>query len=270
VTLIRKPNGGPASARNAGARVATGEFIAILDADDAYHPRRLEVLAALARERPDLDLVTTDAHFVVNGSRIGRFYDYNQFAVVDQRIAILKSCFVGGWPAVRTTRLRAVGGFDETLRSAHDWDCWLRLIVDGSQAGLVTEPYYEYRLHSGSVTATRVPTLWERVALLEGAERNPRLGVRERSALSSSLRTHRTKAVLAEIDAALRAATPGCAGEADARRSIPRARLTRLAFVGGIGKQARAGAALAVAAPGLARRIVPTDRPPDRRFSDRG
>ncbi len=271
VTLIRKPNGGAASARNEGARMATGQFIAILDADDAYHSRRLEVLAALASERPDLDLVTSDASFVVGGSHAGRFYDYNQFAVDDQRTAILESCFVGGWPAVRLARLRAIGGFDETLRIGYDWDCWLRLILDGSQAGLVTEPYYEYRLHSGSLAANRPLSLWERVTMLEKARSNPSLRARERAVLSRSLRARRTQAVLAEVDHALDAAARDRTGGAgDASRPLPRARLIRLALARAIGPRARAGAVLAATAPALARRVVPTDRPPDQRFSDRG
>src|SRR5256885_891584 len=47
VTLIRKVNAGGASALNAGAAVATADFLAILDADDTYHLRRLEALAQL-------------------------------------------------------------------------------------------------------------------------------------------------------------------------------------------------------------------------------
>ncbi len=72
IELVRKENGGGASALNAGAEAASGEFLAILDADDAYDPRRLEALAGLARARPDLDLITTDARFVVAGKEAGR------------------------------------------------------------------------------------------------------------------------------------------------------------------------------------------------------
>jgi GT2 family glycosyltransferase len=256
VHLIRKENGGGASALNAGAAVATGDFVAILDADDVYHPRRLEALARLALERPDLDLVTTDARFVVDGEEVGRFSDYNPFAVDDQRAAILQSCFVGGWPAVRLSRLRALGGFDERLRSGHDWDCWLRLIFAGARAGLVTEAYYDYRLHSGSLTADRSLALWARVRLLEKAGLDQQLTAWEREILRRSLRMHRTRAVQAELEATL-------AGRA------PRRRLLRHAFAQGIAARARVESAIAAAAPRLARRLVAGEPAPEERLRAR-
>lgn len=247
ITLIRKENGGSASARNAGAAAATGDFLAILDADDAYHPGRLEALAKLASARPDLDLVTTDARFVVEGEEVGTFLAHNPFAVSDQRTAILESCFVGGWPAVRLNRLRAIGGFDESLPVGHDWDGWLRLILDGSQAGLVDEPYYDYRLSPGGLTAGRVSSLWDRVRLLEKAARNPSLLAEERPTLSRSLRRHRTRAVLAETRAAL-------------FDSGPRRPLLGFPFARGIEARARIVATLALTAPPLARKVVPKDQ----------
>jgi glycosyltransferase involved in cell wall biosynthesis len=256
VKLIRKENGGGASALNAGAEAASGDFLAILDADDAYDPRRLEAIAQLAAERPDLDLITTDARFIVDGEEAGRFSDYNRFSVDDQRVAILESCFVGGWPAIRLSRLREIGGFDERLRTGYDWDCWLRLILTGGQAGLVTEAYYDYRLHSASLTASRSSTLWDRVRLLEKARREPRLSARERDVLRRSVRTHRTRAVQAEIEA-------GLAGIA------PRRRLLRHSLAPGIGSRVRVRAALAAAAPGLAKRLVVPEPGPEERLRAR-
>ena len=248
ITVIRQKNGGSAAARNTGANAATGDFMAILDADDAYHPRRIEALARLACARPDLDLVTTDARFVANGEAVGTFLAHNPFAVENQRAAILESCFVGGWPAVRLSRLRAVGGFDESLRIGHDWDCWLRLILDGSAAGLVDEPYYDYGLHQGSLTASRVSSLWDRARMLEKAQNNPNLLPEERPALSRSLRRHRTRAVLAETRAAL-------------FDSGTRSHLLGFALSSGVEARARLRAAVAFAAPPLARRLFGEDEP---------
>lgn len=253
VTLIRKPNGGGASALNAGLAAASGDFLAILDADDGYDPRRLAALAALAVARPDLDLITTDASFVVKGEPVSTFATHNSFATEDQRTAIFENCFVGGWPAIRRERLLEIGGFDETLRTGYDWDCWTRLLLDGGGAGMVTEPYYEYHLHTGSLTGSRVSSLWDRVTLLEKAADNPALRSEDRPALDRAIRTHRSRAVAAEAQAAVR--------DDGSKRRLPKFVLSP-----GIERWARTAAALALLAPPLARRRLPEDRPAEDRF----
>src|SRR5262249_14579403 len=67
ITVIRQENGGEGSAKNAAARAASGEFVAILDADDEYLPGRLQALSQLALARPDLDILTSDAYLAVDG-----------------------------------------------------------------------------------------------------------------------------------------------------------------------------------------------------------
>jgi hypothetical protein len=234
IVAIRKPNGGAASARNAGIEAASGEFVVLLDADDRCDPRRLEALAGLASARPDLDLITTDVRFTVDGEPVGLFRDRTPFEVEDQRTAILWSCFPGGWPAVRLTRLGEVGGFDEELRIGHDWDCWLRLILSGSAAGMVTVPYYDYAVDSAGLTSDRVASLWERVAMLEKASTAFELRDAERRQLQRSLRHHRGSAALAELR-----------GEGSRRRAA------RLALLPGLPPRVRLRCGAAAAAPRL-------------------
>lgn len=239
LALLRRPHGGAAAARNAGLEAARGEFIALLDADDAYRPQRLAALARLARLRPDLDLLCTDMRFLVDGRAAGTFFERNAFVVDDQRRAILRSCFVGGAPAVRASRLRAAGGFDTALATAEDWDAWLRLILGGASAGLVQLPLYDYTLRPGSLTAGRVESLWDRVRMLERARRHPGLRAEERAVLRSSLRVHRARAARAELERA---------------RSGPSARRRLLSLAlgtaaGGAQLRLRLGAAVAALAP---------------------
>ncbi len=248
ITVIRKRNGGAASARNAGVNAATGDFVAFLDADDVYYPRRLEALAELASARPDLDIVCTDSNIAVEGHVVARFSDATPFATADQRPAIMRACFVGGWPAIRTRRLLEIGGFDESLRIAHDWDCVLRLILDGSLAGLVDEPLHEYRLTPGALTSSRLASLWERVLMLEKAKLNGALRPEDRRPLDRCLRHHKTRAVLAEIERAL--APP---------RNTTRGRIARLGLSRDVTPRARLLAAVAAVAPGFARKLIPRD-----------
>ena len=57
VTLIRKSNGGAASARNLGIERSRGELIAFLDADDYWEPWKLERQLEILRTHPEVTLV---------------------------------------------------------------------------------------------------------------------------------------------------------------------------------------------------------------------
>jgi Glycosyl transferase family 2 len=254
VKLVRKENGGGASARNAGVAAASGDFMVILDADDAFQPRRLEAVAELAAKRPELDLIATDAGFIVDGKPAGTFLEHNQFPETDQRTAIFQSCFPTGWPTVRISALLAAGGFDEQMRIAYDWECWLRMILAGSEVGLVREPLYDYVLHGGSLASSRVASLRERVVLLEKAGANPNLRPEERPVLEGQIARRREEYARAAI---------GAASAARERRE-----LARLAHSPGLRPRTRLRAGLSALAPGVGRRLAGTEPPPERRFGE--
>jgi Glycosyl transferase family 2 len=226
ITLVRKENGGEGSAKNAAARAASGDFVAILDADDAYLPGRLEALAQLAAARPDLDLLTTDAYLEVEGRCVRRCYtDDWRFEVEDQRRAILQRNFIFGHVAVRRARFLAVGGFDETIRWTTDWECWIRMILDGARAGCVAEPLAIYRVHEGGLSASRDRLLAGRVQTLEKTAGRPDLTEEERSLVVGTLDRYRSELGLLELRAALRE------GRGDARsRALAVARSRRYPY----------------------------------------
>ncbi len=211
IAYIRQENQGAAAACNAGARRATGDFVSILDADDVYEPPRLEALAELAQDRPDLDILTTDAYVEVDGENAGRFYDETPFAPVDQRLVIFERCFIA-WPAVRRSKFLELGGFDESMKIAYDWECWIRLLHAGCRAGAIDEPLMRYRIGGHhSLSDNRVAALQDRVRVLERASRLE-LSDDERGELEFYLRRRRRRALLAELDQSL------SAHRADARR----------------------------------------------------
>jgi hypothetical protein len=140
-------------------------------------------MAAAAAARPDLDILTTDAYLELDGRRVRRCYEGGmRFDVTDQRRAILESNFIFGQVAVRRERLLSVGGFDESILWATDWDCWIRMILRGSRAGLVDEPLAVYRLTAGSLSAQRTRLFAGRVQTLEKALQRDDLLPAERTA----------------------------------------------------------------------------------------
>ncbi|HXH97211.1 MAG TPA: glycosyltransferase family A protein [Gaiellaceae bacterium] len=244
IVLVRGEHGGPAAARNRALHAATGDFLAALDADDAYHPERLAALRELAARRPDLDVLSTDALIEVDGEVVGRFNATTPFQAVDQRREILRRCFVTH-PAVRRSRLLAVGGYDETLSAGEDWDAVLRLILAGSAAGLVDEPLYTYRFRPGSVTSQRVAALRSRVQLLEKARTHPGLSPGEARFLEHSIRANRQRVRRAEAEVALIESRPG-----------RRRRALGLALAPEVGLRARARALSWAMDPGRAGRAL--------------
>jgi len=252
VVLLRRPHRGVSAARNAALEVVRGDFVANLDADDVFLPERLEALGDLAMAHPDLDILATDAWFEVGGRRRGRFNRLNGFPVDDQRTAILGLCFVLS-PAVRRGRLLAAGGFDESLASAEDWECWIRLVLGGSRVGLVDEALYVYRLREGSLTADHPAALRSRVAMLDKVAARHDLEDRERALVHELRAVREREALLAEAEAAL------LSRSRDARR-----RALRVATGPGFAAATRAKALVAALTPALAARSL------DRRAGEHG
>jgi hypothetical protein len=224
IRYFRQEQRGVAAPWNAALKIARGEFFAVLGADDVYLPERLEALAALSAARPDLDLLCTDLEYEVDGRPAGRFEATCPFDVADQRTAILERCFCAA-PAMRRCTLIRVGGFDEAMRTGSDWECAIRLIHSGAAAGLVEEPLYRYRIHSGSLTADRLATLRERIEFLERVGRIQALRDRERSTLSRSVARQRTSLAFAEAEVALRSRSGDARRRALAAARSPTARL---------------------------------------------
>ena len=246
ITILRQDNRGESAARNALIRAARGDFVVPLDADDVFDPTRIERLAELSATRPDLDILATDAYFVVDGQVTGRFNEATPFAVEHQREAILDRCFLI-LPAVRRLRLLGIGGYDEQLRTAEDWDCCIRLIHAGAIAGLVNEPLLEYRFRKTSLTSKRGSTLVDRVRVLEKVAARRDLTDSEQRVLADSLRRHRSRALQQAARDAISSRDP------DAKQ-----RLLAVARSRDIGVRTRGAAALLAFAPVVTRRLART------------
>jgi glycosyltransferase involved in cell wall biosynthesis len=242
IVLVRKENGGAASALNAAVQAATEEFVSILDADDAYEPERLEALGELAARRPDLDILMTDCQLEVDGKAVGRFSTETPFAADSQDLEILNRCYIAA-PAIRRRRVQEQGGFDESLATGSDWDFWIRALLGGARAGLVDAPLYRYRVREDSVSGPRRESMRARVTVLEKVARDMKLTSKQADALGIALTRNRKRALLTEAEHALRSGAP------DKRR-----RAWRVAAGPGFGPITRLKAAAAALAPRRAAR----------------
>jgi glycosyltransferase involved in cell wall biosynthesis len=229
VTVVRKANGGGASALNRALAEATGDFVCVLDADDAYEASRLERLGDLAAARPDLDMLGTDCWFERRGAPQGTYFGANGFPTQDQRRAALRaSPLIHG--VIRRARLLRIGGWREHLRVVYDWDCYLRILFDGAACGVVDEPLMRYRLHDDSLSGQRSTSLTERALWLAQSGRELPLTQAERMTLRSSVREAGRRAVRASVN------------ELRDGRGAARARLRELAAEPALGAPVRLAA----------------------------
>ena len=213
IVLLRQENRGEAAAKNTAARAARGDFVVILDADDVFLPERLQALADAAVARPDLDILTTDAHLLLGDRVVGRYYrERDTFEVEDQREAILREAFI--WPpAVRRSTWWGVGGWDEgpEFRTVPgvDWEFYARAISAGARAGCVDEALALYRLQPASLTGSRLRSLQGRVLALAKMTTIPSLSGEERGRVERLRVRYQREALLAAAEDALRRNAPG-------------------------------------------------------------
>jgi glycosyltransferase involved in cell wall biosynthesis len=152
VTLIRKENGGLASARNTGLAAAKSEFILFLDADDRLPENALA---------DNLHVLTeSDGAAAAHGAYINvdeRLVPINEAvyspigACAYDTLLQFNTIGMHGAVLYRRDALAAIGGFDETLRLCEDYDVYLKL---AKRHRIVSHPQVvaEYRRHGTNIS----------------------------------------------------------------------------------------------------------------------
>ncbi len=134
VRYVPKPNGGTGSARNLGIREARGEFVAFLDGDDLWLPRKVEVQMEAFRREPEILASQCGACCV--DAQLKQVLEVRHCHPA--RDTLLRFLLFDNLPAFSSTlvaRRRAferVGGFGEDLVILSDWDMACRLARAGT------------------------------------------------------------------------------------------------------------------------------------------
>jgi GT2 family glycosyltransferase len=169
--LVRKENGGVASARNRGIEESRGEWVAPIDADDLWHPTKIEKQITAALAAPEMPaLVYCWFHYV---DRSGRVIGSSARWVANGRAFEQMAChnFVGNGsaPLMRRAEVLAAGGYDEDLRAERAQGCedlLLQLrIARHRPVAAVPEHLVGYRVHPTAMSrnADQMRRSWERV-----------------------------------------------------------------------------------------------------------
>ncbi|WP_293104420.1 glycosyltransferase, partial [Moorena sp. SIO3I6] len=149
VKFIAQANQGVSVARNTGIAQAQGEYIALLDSDDLWEPTKLEKQVRCLDDHPKVGLVHSWVALVDEHSQpTGRFFIPTAEGDVWQQLLECNPITCSSVMARRCC-FETTGGFDPNLRSAEDWDLWIRIAANYPFA-LIKQPLAYYRQLSSS------------------------------------------------------------------------------------------------------------------------
>jgi glycosyltransferase involved in cell wall biosynthesis len=151
IIYVRQKNARVAAARNTGLDHATGEVIAFLDADDAWHPAKLRRQLAVLSQRPEIGLLATRLT-----AWPGQFTPASELAAgrvddIPLSAMLLSNRLATSSIIVRRSVLDRAGRFDTELFGPEDYDLWLR-VARLSQVAMLDEPLTGYRDCAGSLS----------------------------------------------------------------------------------------------------------------------
>jgi glycosyltransferase involved in cell wall biosynthesis len=165
IQFVTQTNGGPAKARNTGMRMAQGDWIAFLDADDWWMPEKLRLQKEQAIVNPRAVVVYCGMQsFDGAGNSLGKSFTpaKNLWPQLRWRNMLTPSVVM-----VKREALLALNGFDENQKGCEDWGAWFSLFQRGEFIG-IAEPLTCYSRLQNSLSSNAAHMFQDFSKMLEG------------------------------------------------------------------------------------------------------
>lgn len=130
-------NKGPGGARNAGWDIASQDWVAFLDADDAWHPDKIALQYKMLQDNMNVDLVAHQCAFIQSVDNLDSVYTIGEpINILD--IGLGRMLISNGLPTRSVMLRKSIPlRFPEENRFSEDYFLWLKIIASGFQARLM-------------------------------------------------------------------------------------------------------------------------------------
>lgn len=149
---IRQPNRGPAAARNTALAAARGDFVAFLDADDLWHPRKLSLQMSAFKAIPDLELSICHVRNVWTGHP-----NEAESQILRRYKAVLNAGIIMQSVLIPRRIMNEIGFFDPSFRFGEDTDWFVRAHQSRRRTSLTSMVLGYRRVHLNNMTVDFPP-----------------------------------------------------------------------------------------------------------------
>lgn len=139
--FFRKENGHISRASNDALKIATGEYVSLLDNDDLLAPNALFKVVKAINDCPEADFIYSDEDKIdESGKRFDPFFkpDWSPDTLLSQN-------YICHLTTIKTDLVKAVGGFEPGLEGAQDYDLFLKCTEKANQIIHIPEILYHWR-----------------------------------------------------------------------------------------------------------------------------
>ena len=140
---------GRSQALNKAIKLASGKYIANIDADDLFHPQKTEIQMKFFEKNPDIFLISTDFEVVYgNDSLNWNLVSKENIKPVEVTKSILiKNTIIHSSVMINKEKLNEIGNYNENQLTQVDYELWLRAFNTGNKMVILDEKLVAKRIH---------------------------------------------------------------------------------------------------------------------------
>jgi len=155
IKIINQKNSGSTAARNKGAEIANGDWLAFLDSDDYWLSNKLDEQLKLANEN-DFDAVFCNGYYAKDGKEIGLLHQKEKAiklnGVINKKVEKIfhsSSRYTISFPScmlIKKKIFSSLGCFNNELYHSGDYDIFLRAFCENYKIGYDNQPLWFYEV----------------------------------------------------------------------------------------------------------------------------